>query len=225
MFQSQKISDHFKTPKKCFEGDGTFTHKIHVSLSLLQTDLFVYLNLINEGEEIVRDVSYELSNPVQAAGMIDLYFHLIEGRALESLDRVTSKEFDHFLRDDAQKGIFEFYDDKFYEVLSIGEEILKSIKPKVKVSTLFAGSEESFFDLSMSSQVEIFEEFFAETVYKHPKFHTAEFDLLDVGLYQIMISSSMINDDLDFYLKTGIQDKLGLKKTEVIILKRKEIQD
>ena len=155
--------------------------------------------------------------------MIDLYFQLIEGRALESLDRVTAKEFDYFLRDDTKEGIFEFYDDKFYEILSIGEEILKSIKPKDDFTRIFNGGEEEFFDLSFSSQVEIFEEFFADTVYKHPKFHKIEFDVLDVSLYKVTLSLTSLGSDIDFYLRTEVQDRLGLKKTELIILEHKEI--
>ena len=220
MFQSQKIKDSFKAPKKRFEGDHSFSHKVHVDLSLLQLDLFVYLDLKDEGELIVRNVCYELSTSTDALGMIDLYFELIEGRALESLDRITAKEFDYFLRDDTKNGIFEFYDDKFYEILSIGEEVLKSIKPKDSFERIFDGGEEEFFDLSFSSQVEIFEEFFADTVYKHPTFHKLEFDILDVKLYQITIATSRVLPELDFYLKTQIQDKLGLIKTEILLLSR-----
>lgn len=223
MFQSQKISDHFKAPKKRFEGNLPFTHKIHLDLSLLGLDLFVYLELKDEGEQVIRNVRYETSGPNEFLGMIDLYFQLIEGRALESLDRVTAKEFDYFLRDDTKEGIFEFYDDKFYEILSIGEEILKSIRPKDDFKRIFDGGEEEFFDLSFSSQLEIFEEFFADTVYKHPKFHTIEYDVLDVKTYQITLSLSSLSSDLDFYLRTEVQDRLGLKKTELIILEHKEI--
>ena len=224
MVNSQKISDHFKAPKKRFEGDLAFSHKIHVSLDLLQVDLFIYLNLVDEGELIVRDVHYELSRNIDQLGMIDLYFQMIEGRALESLDRVTSREFDHFLRDDSKIGIFEYYDDIFYEILGIGEQILKTLKPKDTSERLFDGGEEEFFDLSFSSQVEIFEEFFSDTVYKHPMFHSIEYDVLDINLYQVVISVSELSEDLDFYLKTQVQDRLGLVKTEVVLLQRKEVE-
>ena len=225
MVNSQKISDHFKAPKKCFEGDLEFSHKIHVSLDLLQVDLFIYLNLVDEGELIVRDVHYELSRNIDQLGMIDLYFQMIEGRALESLDRVTSREFDHFLRDDSKIGIFEYYDDIFYEILGIGEQILKTLKPKDTSERLFDGGEEEFFDLSFSSQIEIFEEFFSDTVYKHPMFHSIEYDVLDINLYQVVISVSELSEDLDFYLKTQVQDRLGLVKTEVVLLQRKEVEN
>lgn len=225
MSQSQKILNHFKAPQKRFEGDKKFTHKIHIDLTLLQRDLFVYLELKDEGEMVVRNVEYEIAGDCEFLGMIDLYFELIEGRALESLDRVTAKEFDYFLRDDTKIGIFDFYDDKFYEILSIGEEVLKSIKPKEDFKRIFDGGETEFFDLSFSSQVEIFEEFFSDTVYKHPKFHKIEFDVLDVQMYQITLSVSSLSDDLNFYMKTEVQDRLSLIKTEVIILLRSDDLD
>lgn len=223
MFLSQKISNHFKAPKMRFEDEHNFSHKIHIPLTLLQMDLFVYLELRDEGEKVIRNVRYETSHSTEQLGMIDLYFQLIEGRALESLDRVTAKEFDHFLRDDSKKSIFEFYDDKFYEILAIGEEILNTVQPKDESKRIFVGGEEEFFELSFSSQVEIFEEFFSDSVYKHPLFHTIEYDVLDVSLYQVTISVSALSDDIDFYLRTEAQDRLGLKKTELILLERKEV--
>lgn len=218
---SNKIQEHELAPKKTHNPDQTYHHKIHIDLPMHQVDLFVYLSVFNEGEDIVRNISYELSRDIEEKGIIDLYFQLLEARALESLNRITTKELDYYLRDDVKKGIFDYYDDKFYEVLSIGEEILKVLRPTDTKVKIYKGSEEDFFELSMSGQVEVMEEFFAETVYKHPKFHKIDFDVLDIDKYKISLSVNNQPEDLDFYLKSEVQDKLRFLKTEIILLLRK----
>lgn len=218
---SHKIREHELAPKKTHKPDLTYHHKIHIDLPMHQVDLFVYLSVFNEGEDIVRNISYELSRDIKEKGIIDLYFQLLEARALESLNRITTKELDYYLRDDVKQGIFDYYDDKFYEVLSIGEEILKVLRPTDKKQKIYNGTEEDFFELSMSAQVEVMEEFFAETVYKHPRFHKIDFDVLDVDKYKISLSVNDQSEDLDFYLKTEIQDQLRFLKTEILLFLRK----
>jgi hypothetical protein len=214
MKTTKKIQDHIDNPKNLVKVDGDYTHQFVHDLPSLRTKIHIFFNMENEGEVILTEANYELMDEVQERGVVDLFFQLIQGRATESLDRVTNKEFDYFLRDDLKIGVFEFYDTKFYEILGIGEAILKFLNPKddgpeplMKNTAI-----DRFFTISFSEQIEYFEELLSRYVYGHGHYSTLEIEFDDIEDGVVVVSISKTANGLEELLEKAVELEFGIQK-------------
>lgn len=216
MKTTKKIQAHIDNPKNQVEVEGTYSHQFVHDLPNLKTKIHIFFNLKTESETILSQVNYELMDEVQERGVIDLFFSLIKNRAFESLDRVTNKEFDYFLRDDLKVGAFEFYDNKFYEILGIGEAIFNFLNPKDEGPEPLMKSNEvdRFYTISFSEQIEFFEELLARYVYGHGHYSTLDIEFEDVVDGVVVISISSPANGLEELIKSAISTEFGVAKIE-----------
>jgi len=211
MKRSKKILNAQSSPQHKFVGGHLFDHKIEVNLPHHKSAMTLYFKVEKAEDDLLKEISYMFKKDSENKGMFDLYFQMIQGRAVESLDRVTTKEFDHFMRDASADPIFKYYDDQFYEIIGIGEEILRYLHPKKKIKRIFEGSKEYFLELSFSEQIEIFEELFVKHIYNHPRFHDLEIDIVDITKDKVMTEFPEKTSEHIVYLKEKIKQELDFE--------------
>ena len=214
---TKKIQERLDHPVNSFNFDAieyqfNFVHE----LVHLKTKIHIYFNIDQKEDSTLGEISYELLDHIEYRGAIDLYFSLLKNRAIESLDRITNKEFDYYLRDDVKVGVFEFYDNKFYDVLGIGEAILKFIKPKENGPEPLMKSDlpDRFFTISFSEQIEYFEELLARYVYGHVRYSKLEIELEDALDNSIIITVSGRESGLEELVSKACLLELCVSKVE-----------
>jgi hypothetical protein len=210
---TKKIQERLDVPVHTIKPDIQYQHNFVHNLPNLKTKIDIHFDVDSSSELVLQNASFELLDQVVYRGAIDLYFSLIDGRAIESLDRVTNKEFDYYLRDDLKIGVFEFYDNKFYEVLGIGEAILNFLKPKNEGPTplMVSNLEDRFFTISFSEQIEYFEELLARYVYGHIRYSELEIEIDDVVEQRVLVNISAREKGLEELLIKACMMELGVK--------------
>ncbi len=143
-----------------------FDHEFKTTLNQLKAEVTIFFNTFQDSELLVSKARYETSYRGEYLGVIDGFFHLIQGKPLEAIDRFPLKELDYFLRDNQSQSAFSAYSQELYEVVGLGE--------KMKSLVLGSKGQRFFFDenlgtlesRSLSEQFEIVEEFLSFYYYK-----------------------------------------------------------
>ena len=204
-----KINKFKQLPVKIHSPELSFHHKLQINLPIMNCDLALYFKTEQNEEKCIKDICFELEGNLEYQGHIDLYLQMIEGRAIEALDRVNIKEYDYFLRDDVGQKLFEFYDDYLYEIIGLGEYIINYLKPSEnKPDSKILKENEIFSTLSFSEQVEYFEEFLTKYIYQHKDFHQFEINLENLEKSNMTIECPE-NEKLKAYLKEKLSFEFG----------------
>lgn len=208
---SKKILNYSNQPRYQSELNNPDI-KYLFKLDNLNTYIEVFIILEKkDGEDFIKSASYKTALSGAHLGLVDGFFSLVNGKALEILDRVSAKELDYFLRDENNVPSIPFYDPKFYDVLSIGEKTLKKFFEKTGETFLYEEYDTDFFEMSFTEQIEMVEEFLSKTIYKLEEYSKIQFDVEDTDNNILKISCSNPMDE-------GKQEKfkaLLLKETKV----------
>ena len=211
---SEYISNQtFKNPRK------DLSH-LRVELSRNEQYINVYFSTVHEQELLFNELFYETEAKGELLGLIEAYFCLIQGKAVEAVDRLTMKELDYFLRKDNAIPSFDYYTPKQLEVLSVGEELRRFIIPSVELENIVFDSSVNgdFFDLSYSEQLDYLEEVFSKHIYSNSSFDDCHFDF-EVEESLIYINSKVKLDSTKIdYIVSNIKTELSLKKEVQIII-------
>lgn len=185
-----KKIDQFKYNPKLKVDSSELTESIEVKLDHLETNIDVYYQTRKDEEVVIDKIEYKTSYQGEYLGVLDLYFQLLLNRAVEALDRVSTKELDFFCRIEGATPAFEYYNHEIYNILTIGESLLKQIMPKEEEQIKLLEKDERFFDLPFAQQFEIIEELCSHTFYKDVTFADLELDLIEVNRPRIILSSN-----------------------------------
>lgn len=208
-YNSQKIFNHSQKPLKLVNSPQG-EYKLELDLAWFKLTMKVAFNLVKKDEEIVTNIQYSLSDKTEFLGLIDLLFCLLEERSLETFDRINAKEFDYYCRDDVSKPAFSYYSQELYQVLALGEQIYTRLRPKMSLANdLLLSANESFFDLSFSEQIDLFEEMLSKNIYQNPIYKNLEIEIIDVQDSLISLKINSIKDDaLELILRDDINKYL-----------------
>ncbi len=168
---------------------------IFIGSSAVGGDSFDFkLPVLNEWVKVKYDVksedelnilSIETNLKGSYANILDALMELVSGRPIGSLNRINSKELDHFLRDERYTPALSFYSPEFLDLFSLNTALYKKLSG-IEAKELKAI--DNFFELSFSEQIEFLEEVMAQGLYENPKFFNVEIDLEDVGDEDIILA-------------------------------------
>lgn len=168
---------------------------IFIGSSAVGGDSFDFkLPVLNEWVKVKYDVksedelnilSIETNLKGSYANILDALMELVNGRPIGSLNRINSKELDHFLRDERSTPALSFYSPEFLDLFSLNTALYKKLSG-IEAKELKAI--DNFFELSFSEQIEFLEEVMAQGLYENPKFFNVEIDLEDVGEEDITLA-------------------------------------
>jgi hypothetical protein len=143
-----------------------FDHELVTKLNQLKIEIKIVFNTYQDSELLVSKAKYMTSYEGEYIGVIDGFFHLIQGKPLEAIDRFPIKELDYFLRDNQTESAFSAYSQELYEIIALGE----------KMKSLVLGAKGQIFSFneglgplerrSLSEQFEVIEEFLSFYYYK-----------------------------------------------------------
>lgn len=195
---SKKIVSLSESPK--FKGDHVLDNQVSINLSHNNAKLRVSFTTVDINDEVCFElISYKTDLLGPYLGLLDGFVALMHKRPLEAIDRFPAKELDYYLRDEPSVASISGLDEKFYEILGVGEEIKKSYfkidkdhSPKLK---------QEFLTMSLSEQLEFIEEVFAFHVYGSNS-DLKNLEVLDVEENCIFFSGT------DSSLSTKVQDLL-----------------
>lgn len=156
---------------------------INISYSLEQAD-----------ELCLKEIFVETDLSGTYLGVLNGYLSLVFGKPVEVLDRLSPKELDYFLRDENSVPAFSYYTKELYEILSVGELIIKQIKGKpAEIEKIFnQGEHGEFHELSFSEQIEFFEEFCSKRVYPEVRFQNIFMDIENIEDGRLVYSSRFV---------------------------------
>lgn len=196
-----------------FKKDQIFDNKVSIDLAHNQAKLIISFNTIIISDEVCFDqISYQTDLCGPYLGLFDGYVTLMHKRPLEAIDRFPPKELDFYLRDIPTISSISGFDEKFYEILGIGEEIKKFYfkidkdhTPKLK---------QEFRKISLSEQLEFIEEVFAYHIYSSAsEFNSLE--VVDVENDTIVFenqSNKKINiNDLTIFINKNVSSNLSVQ--------------
>lgn len=188
---SNKIQQ--KTQQALFQAREPSGFEFEFKGELLRSSSVVtiyYETLHKEGELCIGRIVYTTDLQSEYLGVLDGYIEFIKGKPVEVLDRITPKELDYFLRDKNSVPAFEAYSSELFEILSLGESILKIQLKKGGLSPLFNPEVDGVFnDLSFSEQVEFFEEFCSKYVNGDPSYDGVELSISNIDKNILEIDS------------------------------------
>lgn len=213
-FNSKIIS--FQNEPALIVNSSELANSIKIELEHLDTLIEVFFDTRKDEEVVIDKVEYITSYEGIYLGVLDLYFQLLLNRAVEALDRVSPKELDFFCRTDGATPAFEYYNHEIYNILTIGEKILKKVMPKEEKEICLLDDNECFFDLPYAQQFELIEELCSHTFYKDAKYTELELDLVEVSGKTILLKSNMQLNVGD--LKTYFKKYLIPQKTFILNL-------
>lgn len=214
MIKTKKHYTYFENAKIYQQLDQS--ESLLIRLEELSINLFY--NLTFEEDPKLQNLTLTKLPKTDFNALIVSYIHLLEGVAIEAVKRISIKELDYFLREDPKNSAFSFYSPDLYKILQIGQDLYKKHFPDQIISEedLFDNISLSFFDLSFSEQIELFEEFLAKYIYSHPLYKKQEFELEEVKDQTIMLkySGELLNHELKNLIMKMVQKEFT---TSVII--------
>jgi hypothetical protein len=176
---SNKIIDLSIKPKYLNTSKMPLEHIVHVKLSKLESDIYVFFKTVKKEELEVEIANYFTDLKGEYLGVIDGFFALMQNRPLEAIDRFPIKELDYYLRDFQNKSAFSGYSQEIYEILSIGEQMKAKVFGEKNLGFQYDPTMDGeFFDLSTAEQFELMEEFFAYYIYPNNELKMIE--LVDI---------------------------------------------
>lgn len=209
MNYSQKILNLSDLPK--FRSDSVYSNSVTIQLSHSKAKIRISFEVIIISDEVCFDrIAYQTNLLGPYLGLLDGFVELMHKRPLEAIDRFPAKELDYYLRDNASVPSISGLDEKFYEILGLGEEIKKSYfeidkdySPKLS---------RAFKALSLSEQLEFIEEIFSYYIYnKDHEFKDLEItDIEDENVMTLYFDNSggtAVNTEK---LQKFLSDKLKL---------------
>ncbi len=203
MNYSKKILDLSDSPK--YRIDFILDNSVTIQLTHNKAKLRISFETIDIANEVCFDrIGYQTDLLGPYLGLLDGFVELMHKRPLEAIDRFPAKELDYYLRDDISVPSLSGFDEKFYEILAIGEEVKKSFfkidrdhSPKLK---------RSFLEMSVSEQLEFIEEIFAYYIYNSD----SEFKNLEI--IDIELDSGLI-----LFFESNTNDKLNLDELNLFL--------
>jgi len=152
---SKTIIKRSQRPKYQFEFEAENT--CDLKLAKNKSEISVLFNTVQINDEVCfSKVSYITELNDEYLGILDAFIELMHNRPIEAIDRFPSKELDYYLRDESSVAALSGFDEKFYEILAIGEDLKKKYFKIVKDSTPKLTA--NFLSLSVSEQLEFVEE-------------------------------------------------------------------
>ena len=214
---SQKIIDYSQNPQiktnDIDSGHKTFLLKLETHKAYIEINYYISQK---DGEDYFEHLTYKTALLGPYLGIIEGLFSLCLDKPTEVMDRITAKELDHYLRDTPSNPSVEYYSQEFYEVLSIGEKLLKSIYKKEEDQLIYEELDAAFFELSFSEQIEAFEEFLSKHMYKDLLFRDMFFDLADCDDREVLITSNQrLKDDQKSEFLKQFKKELNLKEVNI----------
>ena len=192
-----------------------YDHSFTLDLPYLKSKITIAFNLIQKGEVIFEEVVFESELTSRYLGVIDMYIGLLQKRALEASDRINIKEFDYYCRDSKEVPAFEYYNNELYEILGIGEQVFKLLRPNENdKQTALIGDDVNFFELPFFEQIELLEEVLAIDLYNRPDYSGLEFVVDEIEDNNIYIQKNETANDKDLIVITGEVKKYLLPKKE-----------
>lgn len=180
------------------DGFSIFTHV----MPRLHSEVTLYYKLEQREELMIKQLFYQTSLKDDELAMLDAYVTICQDRPLEAIDRLTSKEIDFYLRDDMKVSSFDYYPNKLFDFLAIGESLKKLQVEEVKITPLLDVEKfGKFQNLSCSEQFELIEDILGEYVFsKYPELGgklicdeiNDNFILFDTS--QLSLSQKLIDD-------------------------------
>ena len=152
---SNNIIKRSREPKYQFEFDAANTCELKLAKNKSKIRV-LFDTVIIDDEVCFSKVSYLTGISDEYLGILDAFIELMHNRPIEAIDRFPSKELDYYLRDDSSTAALSGFDERFYEILAIGEDLKKSYFKIVKDNTPILKM--NFLDLSVSEQLEFIEE-------------------------------------------------------------------
>ena len=182
----------------------------NVSMPRLGAEAFFAAKLKQVDELLVEQLYYHTNLASQDLAVLDAYVAICQGKPVEAIDRLSSKEIDFYLRDDAKVASFAFYPSELYDILVVGEELkkiafFKETQVKPHLDTSLYGE---FFELSYGEQLELVEDVLGEYYFsKYPQ-----------------LAGKLVCDQVDgkaikFYLEVGDSAPESLKSDIVDLLR------
>ena len=173
-----------------------------VVMPRMDSEVYLAVKLKQEDELLVEKMYYATQLSQLNLAILDAYVSICQGRPVEAIDRLTSKEIDFYLRDNSKQATFDFYPSELYDILSIGEELKKiafgtTVEIRPHLDTNVFGI---FKDLSYSEQLELVEDILGEYYFtKYPK------------LAGRLVCEDILDEKLIFSLKQESQENLEFK--------------
>ena len=203
---SNTIIRRSKKPKYQFEFDAA--NSCELKLAKNNSKIRVLYDTVSIDDEVCfSKVSYLTGINDEYLGILDAFIELMHNRPIEAIDRFPSKELDYYLRDESSIAAMSGFDERFYEILAIGEDLKKSYfkivkdhTPKLKID---------FLKMSVSEQLEFIEELCSFYFYNgDSEFESLE--IVDIDDHHL-IFSKRDNRDVDLrVLKSFLSEKLSL---------------
>ena len=162
-------------------------------LSVLKASVQLVYELKSEDELNILSLKTDLTGAY--ANILDALMELVDGRPIGSLNRINSKELDHFLRDDRAVAALEYYSPEFLDLFSLNSAFYKKLSG-IEAKELSPISD--FFELSFSEQIEFLEEIMAQGLYDKENFFGVEIDLEDAsdGELTLMVNKKLSSEDI-----------------------------
>lgn len=189
---SNKIIKRQQNP--VFTGSFESSHKLDLKLFHNKSQISIYFDVIQINNEFCfKKVQYKTDLKSEYLGILDAFVELMHTRPIEAIDRFPVKELDFFLRDTNSKSSLSGFDEKFYEVLGLGEELKKSFfkiskdhSPKLSYP---------FSKMSVSEQLDFIEELCSHYIYPHEE-ELLSLEVIDITEDTIIFSSNSKSNNL-----------------------------
>ncbi|MDP7320066.1 MAG: hypothetical protein QF441_05625 [Bacteriovoracaceae bacterium] len=170
-----------------------FPHdKEHISLELdlLESKLDIFFSLEQRDELYFQFLCFKTQLKGPYLAVLDAYFEILMHRSFESINRVSLKELDYFFREDHSQPSFSVYTPELFEIIGIGEKLLASQIKITKEEKIFEKSScGEFSELSLSEQIEFFEEFCSHYIYSSKSFKDVYLTVEDYTEDGLVLSS------------------------------------
>ena len=151
---------------------------------------------VDDDTLFILGIKGQLSDPYHA--IFDTLLELLDGRPVGSLNRLSSKELDNYLRDKPKQPALTFYNSEYLDLFSFSVALYKEITG-IKESEMEPA--EDFFERSFSEQIEYFEEILAKEFYPLPEWTDKEIDLVDCEDQKLFFScdTELSPENIDFF--------------------------
>ena len=136
-----------------------------------------------QAEELyVEDLFYYSESLDDNLNIVDFFFELLSGKPVEVFDRITVKELDFFIRSERSIPAFPFYSQQHFEIVAIGKKIYNHIIgiSSDKADLYIVDELGPSSVLSLSEQIEYFEEFCSQYIYPFAIYETIELYISDI---------------------------------------------
>jgi hypothetical protein len=199
-----KNPKHIRTNEK-----DLFDHELVTKLNQLKIEIKILFNTFQDSELLVSKAKYITSYEGEYIGVIDGFFHLIQGKPLEAIDRFPIKELDYFLRDKQSESAFSAYSQELYEIVALGEK-MKSMVLGAK-GQIFSFNENlgPLESRSLSEQFEVIEEFLSFFYYREG-YSLESIECIDITDDELIFNISK-ELDIDIEKKLNLNIKTNLK--------------